>query len=168
MSGDGSGCARISAFRARPLTAPRFSLGKCTGCVRACSVMSDSLRPHGLEPARLLCPPNLQARILEWVAISFSKGSFRPRDRTHVSCMSCIGRWVLYQLSHQWRPMMYACLLSRVWVVVTPWTVARQVPVHGIKIEEVQSNETWRWTLLAISNGRCREAAKFPSSESFK
>ena len=28
-----------------------------------------------------------QARILDWVASSFSKGSFRPRDRTHVSCM---------------------------------------------------------------------------------
>ena len=28
----------------------------------------------------------LQARILEWVAISFSRGSFQPRDRTRVSC----------------------------------------------------------------------------------
>ena len=27
-----------------------------------------------------------QARILEWVAISFSRGSSRPRDQTHVSC----------------------------------------------------------------------------------
>ena len=27
----------------------------------------------------------LQARILEWVAISFSRGSPRPRDRTQVS-----------------------------------------------------------------------------------
>ena len=29
-----------------------------------------------------------QARILEWVAISYSKGSSRPRDRTHVSCIA--------------------------------------------------------------------------------
>ena len=28
----------------------------------------------------------LQARILEWVAIPFSKGSSRPRNRTQVSC----------------------------------------------------------------------------------
>ena len=27
----------------------------------------------------------LQARILEWVAISFSRGSSQPRDRTRVS-----------------------------------------------------------------------------------
>ena len=30
----------------------------------------------------------LQARILEWVAISFSRGSFQPRDRTWVSCIA--------------------------------------------------------------------------------
>ena len=27
-----------------------------------------------------------QARMLEWVAVSFSRGSFRPRDETHVPC----------------------------------------------------------------------------------
>ena len=31
-----------------------------------------------------------QARVLEWVAISFSRGSFRPRDQTQVSCI--VGR----------------------------------------------------------------------------
>ena len=31
-----------------------------------------------------------QARILEWVAISFSRGSSRPRDQTQVSCI--VGR----------------------------------------------------------------------------
>ena len=29
-----------------------------------------------------------QARILEWVAISFSRGSSPPRDGTHVSCIA--------------------------------------------------------------------------------
>ena len=37
-----------------------------------------------------------QARILEWVAIPFSKGSSQPRDQTCVFCTSCIGRKVLY------------------------------------------------------------------------
>jgi len=31
----------------------------------------------------------LQARILEWVAVLSSRGSSRPRDRNHVSCVSC-------------------------------------------------------------------------------
>ena len=34
-----------------------------------------------------------QARILEWVAISTSRGSSQPRDQTQVSCL---GRWILY------------------------------------------------------------------------
>ena len=38
----------------------------------------------------------LQARILELVAISSSRGSSQLRDRTHVFCVSCIGRWILY------------------------------------------------------------------------
>ena len=42
-----------------------------------------------------------QARTLEWVAISFSRGSSRPRDRTLVSR---IDRHVLYHLSHQGSP----------------------------------------------------------------
>ena len=48
-------------------------------------VMSNSLRPHGLWPARLLCPWILQAGILEWVAVPFSRGSSQPRDRIQVS-----------------------------------------------------------------------------------
>ena len=35
----------------------------------------------------------LQARILEWVAISFSRGSSQPRNRTRVSCGSCSAGW---------------------------------------------------------------------------
>ena len=38
----------------------------------------------------------LPARILEWVAISSSRGSSRPMDLTHVSCLSCIGKQILY------------------------------------------------------------------------
>ena len=39
----------------------------------------------------------LQARILDWVAISSSRGSSQPRDRT---CVSCVGRWIFLPLSH--------------------------------------------------------------------
>ena len=38
----------------------------------------------------------LQARILEWVAISFSRGSSWLRDQPHVSCVSCLGRQILH------------------------------------------------------------------------
>ena len=55
-------------------------------CLTLCNPMDCSLpgsSVHGI----------LQARILEWVAISFSRGSSWPRDWTHVSCVSYPGRW---------------------------------------------------------------------------
>ena len=37
-----------------------------------------------------------QERILEWVAVSYSKGSSQPRDQIGIPCISCIGRLILY------------------------------------------------------------------------
>ena len=37
-----------------------------------------------------------QARILEWVAISFFRGSSWPRDQNYVSCVSSTGKQILY------------------------------------------------------------------------
>ena len=51
-------------------------------------VVSNSLGSHGLRSTRLLCPWILQARVLEWVAISFSRGSSWPRDWIRVSCIA--------------------------------------------------------------------------------
>ena len=48
----------------------------------SCSVVSDSLQPHGLYVHVIL-----QARILVWVAIPFSRESSQPRDQTQVSCI---------------------------------------------------------------------------------
>jgi len=38
-----------------------------------------------------------QARILKWVAIPYT-GDLpeQPRDKTHISCISYIGRWIIY------------------------------------------------------------------------
>ena len=52
------------------------------------SVVSDSLRPHRLQPARLLCPWNTPGKNTGMAAIPFS------RDLPHC-------RQILYHLSHQ-------------------------------------------------------------------
>ena len=49
--------------------------------VISCSVVSDSLRPHGLHAGSAVCGMS-QARILEWAAISSSRRSSQPRDQT--------------------------------------------------------------------------------------
>ena len=65
-----------------------------------------------------------QARILEWVAISFSRGSSRSRDWT---CISCISRWILYHWAtwevHQFSSVQ---LLSHIYLFATLWTAASQ------------------------------------------
>ena len=68
---------------------------------------SYSWRPHGQQPTRLLYGIS-QARILEWFAIFFSRGSSRPSDWTHVSSIASSllhFRQILYQLSHQGSPI---------------------------------------------------------------
>ena len=40
----------------------------------------------------------LQARTLGWDALPSSRVSSPPRDRTHISYMFCISRWILYHL----------------------------------------------------------------------
>ena len=49
------------------------------------SVMSDSLRPHGLYRPGSSVHGILQARILEWLAIPFTRESSQPRHWTQVS-----------------------------------------------------------------------------------
>ena len=71
-------------------------------CVRVCmcvyahacaySVMSNSATPRSVACQAPLSVGYFQARILEWVAISFARGSSRPRDQTRVSCT--VGRFV--------------------------------------------------------------------------
>ena len=58
-------------------------------CLTLCSPMDCSppgSSVHGIS----------QVRILEWVAISYFRRSSCPRNQTHISCVSCIGRRILY------------------------------------------------------------------------
>ena len=54
----------------------------------SCSVMSTFCNPMDNSPLESSARGILQARILEWVAIPFSRGHSRPRDQTQVSCIA--------------------------------------------------------------------------------
>ena len=64
----------------------------------------------------------LHTRILEWVAMPFSRGSYRPRDQT----------WIFHKASRFftiWATMdQFSSVqsLSRVWLFATPWSAACQ------------------------------------------
>ena len=64
--------------------------------VLSCSIVDCTARQAPLSIGIL------QARILEWVAMPSSRGSFQPRDQTQVSYIA--GRF-FYHLSHQGSPM---------------------------------------------------------------
>ena len=87
----GNGCYHKSSGRETPWG--EF-WGWCV-CILSHSVVSDSLWSHGLQPARLLCPWNFPGKNTEVSCHFLLQESSRPKDRTHVSCISCIGRWIL-------------------------------------------------------------------------
>ena len=67
-------------------------------------ITSDSWDPMDYSPPGPSVHGVSQARILEWAAFPFSRGSSRPRDQTWLSCaagglLHC--RCILYRLSHQ-------------------------------------------------------------------
>ena len=100
-------------------------------CLTLCDPMDCSLpgsSVHGI----------FQARILEWVAISFSRGSSWPRDQTRVSCISCTGTWMLYCWAAREAQGHYLLFifqsLSRVQLFATLWTAARQASLSFTKV----------------------------------
>ena len=67
---------------------------------KLCSVVSNSLQPHGLQPARFLCPQHFPVKNTELGCHFLLQGIFPTRDRTCVSCASFIGRRILYHQCH--------------------------------------------------------------------
>ena len=84
-----------------------FMLPLVHACMHAKSLQSC---PALCDSKNCSCPGSyvhgiLQTRILELVAILFSRGSSQPRDLTRISAVSCTaGVKSLYCLSHQGRP----------------------------------------------------------------
>ena len=119
----------------------------------------------------LLCDPTdyivhgiLQARMLDWVAIPFSRGSF-PTQGWNPGLSHC--RWILYQLSHQGSPRIlewvaYALSSGSFWLrnqtgtsctagrFFTNWAIRE---AHFITLTQLFP-EAWLWTLerLNLSN----------------
>ena len=113
----------------------------------------------------------LQARILEWVAISFSRESSRPRDRTPVSASCIAGGFFTIWASGE-GPMKMTCFphnLFRGWRVkrintaVRSWKPRRQ---SGIPFESLLSRgwPLWWHHELCIQHGFLASAGGFLGS----
>ena len=88
-------------MRAIPSGGPLVRWPLLCVCVCVCVFMLTQLHLFWGDPMDCSLPGSFihgifQARILEWVTLSFSKGSSQPRHQTHASSVSCIGRQILY------------------------------------------------------------------------
>ena len=118
--------------------------------VLSCSVMSDSLdyswlgsSVHGIS----------QARVLEWVAISFSRESSRSRDQTHISCSSCTGRQILYHCA-TWEALKTSQWLQELLNIAwknSPWGLERIVINREPKMIGKERKTTTTTTPLRIT-----------------
>ena len=109
---------------------------------QSCPILCD---PMDCSPPGSTVHGIFQIRILEWIAISSSRESSWTRDSSHISYVSCIGRWILYHWATWEAPFSHISYyrilsrffsailqfssvqsLSRVRLFATPWTVARQ------------------------------------------
>ena len=93
--------------------------------------------------AALWSPPGssvlgiLQARILEWVAICYSRGSSWPRDWSWFSCISCCGFFL--PLCHLiW---LYMCVY--IWLNIYP-PRAMHSPHNPGYVQEISSGKSWQ------------------------
>ena len=103
-------------------------------CMRALSEWPTVCSPMDCSPPGSSIHRILQARILEWVAIRFSRGSSRPRDRTQVShivsrhftiwATSCQGIKRIYKKAECWRIDAFELWCWRRLLRVT-WTARR-------------------------------------------
>ena len=62
-------------------------------CAQSCPTLCD---PMDCSPPGSSVHGLFQARILGWLVICSFRGSSQPRARTHISCISCVGKWILY------------------------------------------------------------------------
>ena len=111
-------------------------------CQTLCDLMDCSLpgsSGHGI----------FQARILEWVSISFSRGSSQPRDRTWVFCTA--GRlftiWATREANPKQKRLLVECSDSLCQLQVTGWILY----VLRLNFQSGLS-ESWDYLLSDIQN----------------
>ena len=120
-------------------------------CVCAYSVVSNSLWPTHCNLPGSLAHGILQARILEWAAVTSSGGSSLPRDPTCVSYVSYIGRQILYHLRHRGSPSLNSACKQ---ISTFPTLYLPLLPVLSSKPSKLSgfSREVFRAILFYDSN----------------
>ena len=81
-------CGYYGLHRKGPIDLEKYKPDQGTIWSEVAELCPTICDPMDCSPSGSSIQGILQATILEWVAISFSRESYRPRDRTLVSCIS--------------------------------------------------------------------------------
>ena len=115
----------------------------CAKSLQSCLTLCD---PMDCSPPGSSAHGILQARILEWVVTTFSRGSSWPRDLTGISYISCMGRWVLYHYHHLESP--HPCMTVGKNISLTIWTFVG-------KVMSLLLNMLSRFVVAFLPRSRC-------------
>ena len=89
-------------------------------------------------------------QLLEWVAISFSRGSSWLRDRTHVFCNTCIGRQILYHCT-TWKAWIYT--VSSVAQSCQTLCKPMDCSMPGFSVHGILQARILKWVAMPSSRG---------------
>ena len=113
--------------------------------VQSCLTLCD---PMDCSPPGSSIHGIFRSRILEWVAISSSRGSSQPRDWT---CVSCAGRWILYHWATREALFHTATAAKSLQSCPTLWN-SRDGSPPGSPIPGILQARTLEWVAISFSN----------------
>ena len=91
--------------------------GKSQTHTSVCMYLIDSLRPHGLQPTRLLCHGDSPGKNTGVGCHTLLRGNF-PTQGPNPGLLHC--RWIIYHLSHQGSPNTYLYTCIRCYMYFSP------------------------------------------------
>ena len=134
----------------------------------SCSVVSDSLWPHRLKPAWLLCPLDSPAKNTGVGSHSLLQGIFQPRDQTQVSCIA--GRF-FHRLSHEGSLYIYVCMCIYIYIYIYIYNILFQSLFHyrllrgivksllnGILVSYSWISESSWGFIILVSRSKCNSS----------
>ena len=126
----------------------------CTKLLQSCLTLCD---PKDYSPLSSSVHRILQARILDWVAISSFRGSSIPRNQTSIACVSYIVRkilfnWALQKLAAAAKSLQFCPTLCNPIDSSPPGSPVPGIPqARTLEWVAISFSNAWKWKVKAKS-----------------
>ena len=127
--------------------------------LRSCLCLSHSVMswlfvvPQTVASQNPLSMGIRQARILEWVAVSFSRGSSRPRDQTRMSCIT--GRFFIIWATRKPSLCLNMCFVCVCVCALVSWVFGGFIFGCTHSIQDLSSMTTYVTCICCNGNTEC-------------